>query len=687
MANKTGFKMLPMKDELMKGLNDSQLEAVLAVDGAIQICAVAGSGKTHVLTRRVAYMINVLKIAPETIALMTFTKKAADEMKKRLEMLISKKDLEAMFCGTSHSFGYRVLAREYKAMNHPLKDFALPERMKDSKNKGVLMGNDQIWFAEEVKQKLLKSPFIEADVKKVLKDTQNKVLLAIIGNAKNNDIDQWEYEKLNAMDATPAMWAYINFYKEYESMKYARLAIDGDDMLFLTVRLFRQHPEILAKYQKQIEYIMIDETQDNNAVQYELAQMLIYPQENIFVVGDDDQSMYRFRMAMPEFFVEFFKIFPNVRQIGLEHNYRSHPEILTVANKLIAHNEFRIKKQLVPHKTGDDKAVFYSHHVSEVEEAKAAVEEIKTLKQIKGLEYKDMFVLYRTNAQNKEFEDALIANEIPYVIHGGKSFYDRAIVKDIMGYFRLVNDTNDDEAFARVYNTPSRYVGKAYLAKLQAVKGYSMWDAINKVNLTPSEKTASNSLKNVVNGMKQLLEEGKTADELIRFLMENGYAEHIKKGNDVEEEREEEEEERENPVVTKMCHFASRFKSLDSLIKYVDMMQKKRRSSVNGVQMMTIHRSKGLEAKAVFGIGVNENLLPHYKAVEEYVCENGAPMEEERRLAYVLVTRAEELLFLSSTSTFNGKDCGASRFIAEMELQPQVDEDKNTEEEAEEEAV
>jgi DNA helicase-2/ATP-dependent DNA helicase PcrA len=671
--------VVPMKDELLKGLNESQLKAVLATEGAIQICAVAGSGKTRVLTTRTAYMINVLNIISDSIALMTFTKKAATEMEERLKPLISKTDLEAMFCGTSHSFGYKVLAREYKAMNHPLQDFCNPKR--DAKNPGVLIGNSQMWFAEEVKQNLLKSFMIEADVKKALKDAHNKVLLAVVGNAKNKGMDCNQFEAEHAMDASPTMWAYINFYKQYEQMKYARLAIDGDDMLFLTVRLFREHPEILKKYQGKIKYIMIDETQDNNPTQYELAKKLIHPENNIFVVGDDDQSMYSFRGASPESFVQFDKLFSNVQMIGLEHNYRSHPEILNVANKLIENNKFRIQKKLIPHSQADGKAVFYSHHKNETEEANEAVEEIKTLKEIKGIEYKDMFVLYRTNAQNKEFEDVLISNGIPYVIHGGMSFYERKEVKDIMSYLRLVLNTSDDEAFERVYNTPSRYVGKAYLAKLKAVKGCSLWDAVNKVNLTPTEKTASNSFKVLVNSMKQLMkEDNKTAADLIKYLLENGYAEHLKKNDD------EDEEEKENPIVNKMIHFASRFEKLDSLVKYVDMMIKKRRSSVNGVQMMSVHRSKGLEAEVVFGIGVNENLLPHYKSIEKEICGDDSAIEEERRLAYVLVTRAKQLCFLSSTSTFNGKDCGASRFIEEMGLEAVIDEDKEIEEN-EEEAV
>jgi DNA helicase-2/ATP-dependent DNA helicase PcrA len=664
----TNNNVIPMnKTELLEGLNSSQLKAATAINGAIQICAVAGSGKTRVLTRRTAYMINVLGIPAEQLALMTFTKKASQEMETRLKELISKKDLETMFCGTSHSFGYKVLAREYREMNHPLADFANPKR--DKKNPGVLMNNSQVWFAEEVQKNLLNS-YLDKDVKDYIKSTGLKSFLSVISKAKNAGMDCYDFERKYANDGTASAWAYIEFYKQYENMKNARQAIDADDMLFNTVRLFQENPAILKKYQRKIKYIMIDETQDNNPTQYELAKMLVYPENNIFVVGDDDQSMYSFRGAEPNLFVNFDKIFPEVQRIGLEDNYRSTADILNKANKLIANNQNRIVKQLVPHNQSQDKSVFYSHYDNEIVEADNVVREIQAVHEQRGLKYNDIFVLYRTNAQVKEMEDALIMAGIPYIIHNGFSFYDRKEVKDILSYLRLVNDVNDDEAFTRVYNVPSRYLGKAYLDKLKAVKGHSLWEATDIVNLTKSEQTGTTAFKQLVEHMRFMHENGAKVADIIEYLLDNGYNEHLKKSVNEQEDETDSIDEKINPVVEKLLYFATRFEKLNQLLDYVSLMANKRKNGVvNGVQLMTIHRSKGLEAKVVFGIGINENLLPHYKSIEAEACGDSSAIEEERRLAYVLVTRAEELCYLSSTTSFNGKAGGTSRFINEMELE------------------
>jgi DNA helicase-2/ATP-dependent DNA helicase PcrA len=433
---------------------------------------------------------------------------------------------------------------------------------------------------------------------------------------------------------------------------------------------------------------MNDETQDNNPTQYELCMMLASPEFNLFVVGDDDQSMYGFRGAEPQLFIDFVHTLKGAIQINLEKNYRSQPDILIKANMLIANNKNRIVKQLIPHKTGEDKALYYSHFMDETEEAIALVDELKVIKETKltpkqqAFEYKDFVVIYRTNAQCKEVEDALITQGIPYIIHGGFSFYERKEVKDVMAYLRLVLNTDNNEAFTRVCNTPSRYIGKAYLDKLKAVKGASLWKATDKVNLTPTEKTGTNSFKTLVNSMKQLHESGFPIPDLIKHLLENGYGDHLKNQNEAEDA-----DEIDNPIVTKLISFAGRFSTLESLIEYVDLMTSKRKDSINGVQLMTIHRSKGLEFPVVFGIGINEKLLPHYKAIEDEECGDDSGIEEERRLAYVLVTRGEMEVHLSSTMMFNGKVCGASRFIEEMGLVADNIKDDETEENDEEETA
>jgi DNA helicase-2/ATP-dependent DNA helicase PcrA len=661
--------------------NTQQRKAVKQIDGAVQICAVAGSGKTTVIVHRTEHMINDLKIDPSSIALMTFTSKAAQEMGERLQKLISKKDYDNMFCGTSHSFGYRVLAKEYKDINHPLASFT----RKDFKDPGLLTGTSLKYFSTSVKEKILQLP-LQNDIINEIEGIAENQFLKVVSLCKNADLDPQQYEDMCVMeDPSANRWAYIHYYKMYEKMKDERRCIDFDDMLFKAVRLFRSHPAILKKYQKQYKYVVIDETQDNNPTQYALAEMIAKPENNVYVVGDDDQSLYTFRGAEPNLFIDFCEKYENAIQIPLEDNYRSKPEILKVANLLINHNTKRIKKHLVAHSKSVDKSVFYSHFLDEIKEAEFVANEIDNICNdpdadfMDSIPYNRVFIIYRTNAQNKEMEDALITKGIPYVIHGGMSFYERREVKDILAYLRLVNDTDDNDAFKRVYNVPSRYLGKAFLNKIDDNGKSSLWDRCSSVVLTKKEQDSVNSFKAIVNTMTELKNKGGKIDELIDCLMKSGYEEHLKKDN------KDESEDEDNEIVEKLKFFVRRFDNIENLIKYVEVMSGKRKEDVNGVQLMTVHRSKGLEAHAVFGIGINEGLMPHIRSKEAFDSgENPFAIEEERRLAYVLVTRAETFAYLSSTSSFNGKSSERSRFIEEMEL-VKVDKDEEDVQEIEEE--
>lgn len=645
--------------------NVQQRKAVKQVDGAVQICAIAGSGKTTVIVHRIEHMINDLEIDPSSIALMTFTSKAAKEMGERLQKLIDKKDYDNMFCGTSHSFGFRILAKEYKEMNHPLATFT----RRDFKDPGLLSGSAMKYFSTAVKDKLLTLPLDSSVIREIEEIAENQ-FLKVVSLCKNADIDPIQYENMSIMeDPTPNRWAYIHYYKMYEKMKDERKCIDFDDMLFKAVRLLREHPEILRKYQKQYKYMTIDETQDNNKTQYALAEMIAYPENNIYVVGDDDQSLYVFRGAEPDLFINFTNKYANAIQIPLQDNYRSRADIIKVAGLLIAHNTKRIKKQLVANNRSNEKAVFYNHYADEIQEAEAVAKEIDNICNdpnadfMDSIPYNKVYIIYRTNAQNKEMEDALITKGIPYVIHGGISFYERREIKDILAYLRLANDTSDNEAFKRVYNVPSRFLGKAFLNKIDDNGKSSLWDRCSKVEMTKREAPGVEGFKSLVNAMSELNDKGAKIEELIDFLMKNGYEDYLKKDN------KDDTEEEENEIVEKLKFFVRRFDTIDNLIKYVEMMSGKRKEDVNGVQLMTVHGSKGLEAHAVFGIGINEGLMPHARSIEAYTLgENLFAIEEERRLAYVLVTRAEELAYLSSTSSFNGKNTESSRFIDEMEL-------------------
>lgn len=390
---------------------------------------------------------------------------------------------------------------------------------------------------------------------------------------------------------------------------------------------------------------------------------------NDFVVHN---CMYSFRGANPNQFINFTNNYNNVTEINLDTNYRSKSHILEVANKLISNNVNRITKTMNPFKIVNEKAVVYNNYHDEMEESSFVASEIEILNKQENVKYKDIAVLFRTNKQSLAIENALIMQGIPYVLHGGLSFYERKEVKDIISYLQLAYNQDNNKAFERVINVPSRFLGKAFIEKLKGVKNTSLWNACNKVTLKPYESQGVNNFKSVVNGMKKLLESGNSITELIDFLLDNGYKNHI-----LDDENEQSDSRMEN--IETLKYLLSYFKSVESFLTYVDQMTSKAKHSIDGVQLMTIHKSKGLEFNTVFGIGICENLLPHFKSIEKALEQeerNELPIaiEEERRLAYVLVTRSENKCYLSSTDFYNGKKSGTSRFIYEMGLKLEVTE-------------
>jgi DNA helicase-2/ATP-dependent DNA helicase PcrA len=651
---------------LLEGLNENQKQAVMTTEGMIQICSVAGSGKTRVLVNRTAYMIKEKGINPSSMMLTTFTKKATDEMKERLTQLIDGDELNSLTLGTTHSIGYRILKEEYRIMNHPLANaFKNP-------NVGVIKSWKQKKFIEdEIKIMEKMNPLFA----KELKGMKLPMILGIIGNAKNNNIDYMQFEQKHATSNT-FMQVMSQLYRAYEMKKQEEKLIDFDDMLFLLVRLFQENNGVLKKYQDKFHYIMVDEAQDNNLLQYQMVSMLTRPHYNLFVVGDDDQSMYKFRGANPQSFIEFKSSYDNkVKQIPLMINYRSNSSILETANKLIRNNINRIEKELVPYKESNEKGVFYNVYQDEAEEASNVIAEIKTLNQ-NGIDYKKIAILYRTNAQSRSFEDELIFAGIPYTLHGGYSFYERKEVKDLISFFQLAYDTNNNKAFQRIYNTPNRFLGQAFLRDIQNVKKVkSHFEAIDHLHLKGFQKNGANELKWLIKSLQNISLNGSLTD-MINMIMENGYKDHLTDDNSSDEE---------NPVfenVETLVHLLKQFDSLEEFIKHVESMTNKRKLDDKGVQLMTIHRSKGLEFPIVFSVGLSEGVLPHIRSIEAE--DNGDqkenPIEEERRLAYVAVTRAENRCYISSVLGFNGKDVAPSRFTNEMALEPEVREEESAEE-------
>jgi DNA helicase-2/ATP-dependent DNA helicase PcrA len=597
-------------------------------------------------------------VQPTEILCTTFTKKATQEMTERLEKLVPASYVRLMTLGTTHSIAYHILKREYKALNH---------HMANAFNNDMLMNNAQKRFMEDIKKDIMKDMSVPFEIKQELNEIAVPQFMKAFGLAKNDNIGHREYEAEHGDSPSNRMQAYVLFYNRYEERKWENRVLDGDDLLFLLVRLFQEHEDILQKYQGKYKYLLVDEAQDNNNLQYMLIKMLAHPHYNAFIVGDDDQSMYSFRGARPEEFIYFKDKFKNTQMIALEYNYRSVPGILKAANMLIANNQERIVKQLRTHKAEEDKAVMYSAYKDENDEAKAVVDEIKNLtEESKRFEHKQVAVLYRTNAQSRAFEDQLIMSGLPYVIHGGISFYERAEVKDIVAYLKLVLDPDNNEAFERIYNKPKRYLGKAFLEKARR-QADSYWKAINNPMFQKTlryEKKGVNEIIDLLTNLRGTGAAGGTPEELVDIILQQGgYEDFLKEDGDEEEEG---NSRMEN--ITTLKYVMQKFDNLDSFLDYITMMTTTAKHDINGVQLMTIHKSKGLEFDAGFVVGMSEGILPHFKAVED--SEDGTrpkAIEEERRLAYVAVTRARTVCYTSSIRSFNGRHSNTSRFIKEME--------------------
>lgn len=628
-------------------LNDDQREAVIAKEGSYQITSVAGSGKTRVLTARTAYLIGQHEVDPDTILLATFSKTAENEIKERMAKIINKRILDYINIGTFHSLGYKILRLEYKRLRNPM---AIAF---DSSQRQILSGKPQQWMIEAI----MKEAGIDLNDKNQLSvhDVMHTISLAKNGLL---DVAKFSIECVDEKD-----FQIANIYKLYEEKKKEEKLIDFNDMILLLYKLFKEHPDVLKKYQKKFDYIMVDESQDNNFAQYEILQMLGQPHNNVFIVGDDDQSMYGFQGARPEEFINFKERYPDLKMINLSLNYRSLPSILNVANKLIAHNTIRIPKKLIPFKapTENNDEVKFDVFANEDEEAENVTKKIEAIKS-KGAKYKDCSVLIRTNAQTRALEDHFIRNMIPYVIYGGTSFYERKEVKDMIAYMKLSINPHDDEAFERVVNTPSRYLGRAFIDNLKTNarrRKCSLYDSLKTANLTPSQHKNGMNYYSIINKLNKFAIAGATAENLVKEIRkETKYDDFMRK-----EAKEEDNDILEN--LNSLEAATSKHNSPKSFLSFIDLLIKNKVKNADAVQVMTVHKSKGLEFPYVFLIGFSENLLPH-----KYAVESGDPLaiEEERRLAYVALTRAELELHVSSISSYNNKPTSESRFAFDCEF-------------------
>ncbi|MFT6746626.1 MAG: DNA helicase-2/ATP-dependent DNA helicase PcrA [Glaciecola sp.] len=639
-------------------LNDAQKKAVEAVNGPVMVLAGAGSGKTRVLTYRIAHLIDI-GLQPFNILALTFTNKAAKEMKERIEK-IAGTETRNLWMGTFHSVFARILRNEASILGYPY-NFTIYDTM-DTKS-------------------LLKS--IIKELKLDEKVYKPGLVYNRISAAKNNLLSAQAYnrdEKIIAEDKVMAKPRLGEIYSRYEKKCFKSGAMDFDDLLYKTNVLLTKSPETLKKYQDIFRFILVDEYQDTNFAQYSIIKKLSATHKNICVVGDDAQSIYSFRGADIENILNFNKDFPGAQIFKLEQNYRSTKNIVNAANAIIAYNKSQIKKEVW---TGNDEGskIKVIKTRTDNDEGKAVAGSILDLSLQEQYKNSDFAILYRTNAQSRAMEEALRKNNIPYKIHGGLSFYQRKEIKDLLSYYRLIINPNDEEAMKRVINYPARGIGKSTLDKLiisSSANDCSLWEVIDThLESTGLNKGTMSKLKNFLNMILSFQTELKqknaydlsshvaTHTGIVKELYVDKTPEGVSRYENIQELLNgvkqfsllEEVHEGEAPT-----------KTLDVFMEDVALLtnvDNDTEEDFDKVTLMTIHSAKGLEFPAVYVVGLEENLFPSQLSLT-----NISELEEERRLFYVALTRAEKTLTISYAQTRfkfgNINYADPSRFISEL---------------------
>ena len=614
-------------------LNNEQQQAVRKTDGPLLILAGAGSGKTRVLTTKVAYLIENMEVSPYNILAITFTNKAANEMKERLNLLIGEKS-NYIQVSTFHSFGLKILRENYEQLGY-------------QSNFSIMDSDDSL----SIVKKILKDLNLDT---KIYNPT---AIRHKISGCKNEIISPSEYEKYAISEFEQVV---LKVYKKYEETLKRNNAIDFDDLLILPLKLFREFPSVLGKYQERFKYILIDEYQDTNEAQYILTKMISAKYRNICCVGDNDQSIYSFRGANYRNILNFEKDYKDATIIKLEQNYRSTSTILDAANSVIKHNKERKDKNLWSNKKEGEKLSYFKAF-NERDEAFYVIREIKKLIN-KGIDYEDIAVLYRTNAQSRIMEEELLKENLPYRVVGSFYFYSRKEIKDLIAYLRLIHNENDNISLTRVINTPKRGIGLKTISNITLkadMNNISMFEAINsgkelefkelilKLKEISKDLTLTELVEKIleVTGLKKELEEEKTLESEIRL-------ENLEEFKSITKSFEE-----KNGVIS-LEDFLLEISLVSDVNEYKD--------NKNRISLMTIHSVKGLEFDYVFVIGMEEGIFPHINSLMD-----NSEIEEERRLCYVAITRAKEKLHLVNTRmrTLFGKEQAnpSSRFLSEID--------------------
>ena len=629
--------------DLLKGLNDRQLEAAEHTEGPLLILAGAGSGKTRVLTHRIGYLIEK-GVMPWQILAITFTNKAAQEMRDRVDGLLSGKGAD-VFVSTFHSLCVTILRRDIDKLGYG-RDFTIYDT------------DDQRTLMREV----IKALNLDT------KTYRDRAALSHISSKKNDMVTPEEYSS-EASDYYERNMARI--FMEYQRRLKSNNAVDFDDLLLLTVRLFKEFPEVLAGWQERFHYIMVDEYQDTNGVQFELVRMLSARYRNLCVVGDDDQSIYKFRGADIENILSFERSFPGARVVKLEQNYRSTKSILNAANEVIKNNHGRKPKRLW---TGNENGEMPTFR--EYPDARAEAEGVVLEAEDGAFPLKDQAVLYRTNAQSRLFVEACVKHNVPYKIVGGVNFYQRREIKDVLSYLRLISNDVDDLALTRIINVPKRGIGPGTVESLRneaAARGLSMYETIGQLeqkNTAAAKKLTA--FYELIQGFRDKARSGElSVTGLIGAVRdETGYADELMKEGEIEGKTRLENIEE---LINKAADYQdtegeldglSRFLEEVSLIADIDSLE----DSDDVLRLMTLHGAKGLEFDRVFLCGMEEGLFPSSASINADDPEQ--EIEEERRLCYVGITRARKVLRMSSAAErmINGETryTRVSRFIDEI---------------------
>lgn len=640
-------------NDLLQGLNTSQREAVTTTEGYVRVIAGAGTGKTRALTHRFAYLVNELGISPSNILCITFTNKAANEMKKRIKRMLGE-EFDTSFVATLHAFCTRVLREEIHKLFYP-DNFIVLDNVDQKK---IL---EEVYDEMGIKMDTASFKFMIDQIR------YYKNLITYVGYLSDPDFD---YSALTSdKKSDEIIFRYIKKQRKY-------FGLDFFDLINFVIYLFDHYPEVLEKWQQRLCYIMVDEFQDITAKEFKLIRRLSEYNRNLFVVGDPDQNIYEWRGANMDVIVHFESWLNNpcfanqlgltARDIFLTGNYRSVTPILQVANSLIAKNQNRVEKSLQGHADGGEKVV-HLHAKNDKEEIKFICTQIKE-HVAKGGKYSDFAVLYRSNYVSRFVEQGFLMQNIPYTVYGGVGFYERAEIKDVLSYMRLVERPDDDLSLKRIINVPRRKIGKTkqkLLSDYAEQNGVSLYEALKVLCTTEAFKSCkAREFVRTVESLREKAENLSVSELLQHILMETGYELYIRESGDID--RLDNVTELLRSIVTQETEYGEHL-SLSAFLQNITLLRDSDVEDKNDcVKIMTIHTAKGLEFDNVFLVGLTEGIFPSARSLEE---RKKDALEEERRLCFVAVTRTKKRLWLTESEGFGVKGFSKvpSRFVFDID--------------------